>query len=75
MTGDEHLTADADLTDLDWFKASASSGTGGCLEVAILPNSSGRLAVRDSKVTNGPSLVLRSVAFAALVNGVSAGTI
>jgi hypothetical protein len=37
---------DTDLTDLRWFKSSASSAVG-CVEVAHLPG--GGVAVRDSK--------------------------
>jgi len=37
---------DTDLTDLRWFKSSASSAAG-CVEVAHLPG--GGVAVRDSK--------------------------
>jgi len=37
---------DADLSDLHWFKSSASA-LGNCVEVAHLPG--GRVALRDSK--------------------------
>lgn len=37
-----------DLDNAEWFKSSASSGTGGCLEVAFLPD--GRVALRDNQV-------------------------
>jgi hypothetical protein len=37
---------ETDLTELRWFKSSASS-TGGCVEIAHLP--SGGVAVRDTK--------------------------
>ena len=38
---------DTDLTGLRWFKSSASS-TGGCVEIAHLPDEGG-VAVRDTK--------------------------
>jgi hypothetical protein len=38
---------DTDLTGLRWFKSSASS-TGGCVEIAHLPDGGG-VAVRDTK--------------------------
>ncbi|WP_328643917.1 DUF397 domain-containing protein [Streptomyces canus] len=56
------------LEGLNWFKASASSGSGGCVEVARLK---GRVAVRDSKVSSGPYFVVGAQAFAALVDGVA----
>ena len=56
-----------------WFKASASSGSGGCLEVAVLKD--GRVGVRDSKVRSGPHLTLAPQAFGALIGGVVSGTV
>ncbi|WP_330346618.1 DUF397 domain-containing protein (plasmid) [Streptomyces europaeiscabiei] len=65
MTGDEYLT------DLDWFKASASSGTGGCLEVAFLPD--GRVALRDNEdLTKLPHVVSRHV-WACFLDGAANG--
>ncbi|MGW1674618.1 DUF397 domain-containing protein [Streptomyces sp. NPDC002324] len=61
--------------NLTWWKASSSSENGACVEVAHMPADSGCMAVRDSKVTEGPHLVLSRAAFTTLVNGVSAGTI
>ncbi|GAB2893812.1 DUF397 domain-containing protein [Streptomyces mayteni] len=49
-----------DMNSLSWFKSSASSANGGCLEVAFL--SDGRVAIRDNEdPTNPPFLVTRHV--------------
>lgn len=49
-----------DLSDADWFKSSASSGTGGCLEAAFLPD--GRVAIRDNEdLSKSPFVVSRHV--------------
>ncbi|MDW8478338.1 DUF397 domain-containing protein [Streptomyces scabiei] len=58
-----------------WWKASYSSENGACVEVAHIPAGSGCMAVRDSKITDGPHLVLSAKAFTALVDSVSTGTI
>ncbi|MEU5959224.1 DUF397 domain-containing protein [Streptomyces sp. NPDC047525] len=48
------------LPDLDWFKSSASSANGGCLEVAFMDD--GRVALRDNEnLTNPPFVVSRHV--------------
>lgn len=41
------MTTSQPVPDSGWNKARASSGTGGCVEVAVLGD--GRIAVRDSK--------------------------
>lgn len=43
------------LPEVKWFKSSHSSGQTECVEVAWL--SQGRVGVRDSKNTGGPTLV------------------
>ncbi|MEH0397723.1 DUF397 domain-containing protein [[Kitasatospora] papulosa] len=49
-----------------WRKSSYSGGDGGnCLEVAT--GNPGIVPVRDSKVTGGPALVFRTVAWSAFV--------
>jgi hypothetical protein len=56
-----------------WHKARASSGTGGCVEVAELPG--GLVAVRDSKdISRPPHLYPRSAwtAFTALLDELGA---
>ena len=47
---------DAELTRATWRKATRSQGNGACVEVAAL--SDRRIAVRDSKDTTGPALIM-----------------
>lgn len=48
------------LPDLNWFKSTASSANGGCLEVAFMDD--GRVALRDNEdLTNPPFVVTRHV--------------
>ncbi|KOU80956.1 DUF397 domain-containing protein [Streptomyces virginiae] len=59
----------APLGALAWRKASYSGDTGGeCVEVAAQPC---LVAVRDSKVPEGPVFAVRPAAFAAFVRAVS----
>ncbi|MBB4979566.1 DUF397 domain-containing protein [Streptomyces nymphaeiformis] len=60
-----------DLSNARWRKSSYSDGDGGnCVEV--LDNVPGVVPVRDSKVTDGPVLVVPAAAWAAFVAGVKA---
>jgi hypothetical protein len=59
-----------DLTSADWRKASYSSNTGNCVEVA--QNLPGVVAVRDSKNPDGPALVLTAGQWRAFVSGARA---
>ncbi|MFF1381787.1 DUF397 domain-containing protein [Streptomyces sp. NPDC058308] len=63
---------DYDLSTATWRKSSYSNGGGGnCVEVANgLP---GIVPVRDSKVTDGPVLVVPATAWAPFVSAVSRG--
>ncbi|MGW7261456.1 DUF397 domain-containing protein [Streptomyces sp. NPDC054834] len=55
-----------DLSDALWFKSSYSNATGGdCLEVA--DNIPGLVPVRDSKMPDGPAVLLSSAAWAPFV--------
>ncbi|MEV6161388.1 DUF397 domain-containing protein [Streptomyces sp. NPDC052052] len=55
-----------------WRKSSYSGGDGGnCLEVA--DGHPGIVPVRDSKVTEGPTLVFRSAAWASFVEDIKNG--
>ncbi|MFF3604608.1 DUF397 domain-containing protein [Streptomyces sp. NPDC002463] len=57
-----------DLSNARWRKSSYSDGDGGnCVEV--LDDVPGIVPVRDSKVTDGPVLVVPAAAWAAFVSG------
>ncbi|MFI1655349.1 DUF397 domain-containing protein [Streptomyces sp. NPDC020472] len=58
-----------DLNNAHWFKSSHSNGDGGnCVEVSY--DFTGVVPVRDSKVSDGPVLVVPVAAWAAFVAGV-----
>ncbi|MFF0554666.1 DUF397 domain-containing protein [Streptomyces sp. NPDC004266] len=58
-----------DLNNAHWFKSSHSNGDGGnCVEVSY--DFTGAVPVRDSKVSDGPVLVVPAAAWAAFVAGV-----
>ncbi|EGG49344.1 MULTISPECIES: DUF397 domain-containing protein [Streptomyces] len=61
-----------DLTNARWRKSSYSNGEGGsCVEIATgLPHT---VPVRDSKIPDGPVLLLGPVAWAAFVRTVAHG--
>ncbi|WP_406381991.1 DUF397 domain-containing protein [Streptomyces sp. NBC_01618] len=64
-------TPEFTLGELTWFKASASSENGACVEVTQVP---GRLiGVRDSKAPGGAVLILTADTFAAFLGGVKGG--
>ncbi|NGO68273.1 DUF397 domain-containing protein [Streptomyces boncukensis] len=45
-----------ELKNADWFKSSASSANGGCLEIAFL--SEGNVAIRDTEDLGNPPFVV-----------------
>lgn len=56
-----------DLSEALWFKSSYSNATGGdCLEVA--PDFPGLVPLRDSKVPDGPVVLLRAPAWASFLD-------
>jgi hypothetical protein len=57
---------------LEWHKSSYSGGNGQCVEVAT--PAVARVAVRDSKDPNGPSLTFSTDAWTAFVAGVDQGS-
>ena len=61
---------DTDLSRAEWRKSSYSSQNGACVEVAT--NLPGTVAVRDSKDTAGPGLVIPAAEWRAFVRGLKA---
>ncbi|MER0480797.1 DUF397 domain-containing protein [Streptomyces sp. Edi2] len=63
-----------DLSAACWRKSSYSNGDGGeCLEVA--DDFPGLVPVRDSKVPEGPALIVRAVAWRRFVTAVKADSL
>ncbi|MFR9722851.1 DUF397 domain-containing protein [Streptomyces sp. MS19] len=60
-----------DLTNLHWFKSSASSGNGGCLEAAFLPD--GRVALRDNEELDNPPFVVSAHVWHCFLTGAKEG--
>ncbi|WP_328912992.1 MULTISPECIES: DUF397 domain-containing protein [unclassified Streptomyces] len=59
--------------DAEWFKSSHSNDHGGeCVEGARMPD--GAMAVRDSKVPDGPALLFPAAAWTAFAWAVREGT-
>ena len=56
------------VKQLQWVKASASSGNGNCVEVASLGLDG--VLVRDSKSPDGPKLIFSREEFSAFKDGV-----
>ncbi|MYV63575.1 DUF397 domain-containing protein [Streptomyces sp. SID4931] len=59
--------------DLHWFKATASSDHGACVEVAHAPEN--WVAVRDSKDVNRPGFAASGGAFGALIDSLRDGAL
>ncbi|WP_433193852.1 DUF397 domain-containing protein [Nocardia sp. CA-107356] len=60
-----------DLSGVNWFKSSHSSGQTDCVEVAWLDG--GEVGVRDSKNPTGPALIFKPGEWDAFTAGVMAG--
>ncbi|MFC9431508.1 DUF397 domain-containing protein [Streptomyces sp. NPDC056987] len=58
-------------SDLNWYKSTASSATGGCLEVAHLPD--GRVALRDNEDLSNPPFVVSRHVWECFLDGAVAG--
>ena len=59
-----------DLSNARWRKSSYSDGDGGnCVEV--LDDVPGVVPVRDSKLTDGPVLIVPAAAWSAFVTGIA----
>ncbi|MET7536845.1 DUF397 domain-containing protein [Streptomyces sp. NPDC005349] len=59
------------LQGLGWFKASASSGSGGCLEVAFTRD--GRVALRDNEDLDNPPFVVSEHVWRCFLDGAVKG--
>ncbi|MFJ2007881.1 DUF397 domain-containing protein [Streptomyces chartreusis] len=57
--------------NLEWFKATASSGSGGCLEVAFLED--GSVALRDNEDLSNPPFVMTRHVWACFIDGARKG--
>ncbi|MEU7021743.1 DUF397 domain-containing protein [Streptomyces sp. NPDC046203] len=69
--GGDCVEVSYDFTGTTWRKSSHSNGEGGsCVEV--LDGVPGVIPVRDSKVPDGPALVVPEAAWATFVDGVKA---
>ncbi|MES9554769.1 MULTISPECIES: DUF397 domain-containing protein [unclassified Streptomyces] len=64
---------DSSTLPVTWWKSSASHAQSDCVECGIVSSTS--VAVRDSKVPNGPAIVFGRGALAAMVGAVAAGTL
>ncbi|MFD5372561.1 DUF397 domain-containing protein [Streptomyces sp. NPDC127103] len=60
-----------ELAGLDWFKSSASSASGGCLEVAFLAD--GRVALRDNEDLGNPPFVVSRHVWSCFLDGAGKG--
>ncbi|MFE3443337.1 DUF397 domain-containing protein [Nocardia sp. NPDC059180] len=63
---------DVDLSHIEWFKSSYSSGGNECVEVAYLDG--GKVGVRDSKNTYGPALIFSPAEWDSFLSGTRDGT-
>ncbi|MFI6585589.1 DUF397 domain-containing protein [Embleya sp. NPDC050493] len=61
----------ASLGVTEWVKSAASSATGQCVELGVLPG--GGVAVRNSRDPQGPALVYTTAEVAMFVAGAKAG--
>ena len=72
MTTHARSTPDPpDLTGVTWRKSTRSAKRKGCVEAAFLAD--GRVAIRDSKDRDGPTLVYTPRAWDAFLSGAREG--
>jgi len=64
-------TTNDHLGNLDWFKSSASSGSGGCIEIAFTPD--GRVALRDNEDLTNPPFVVTPHVWKCFLDGAREG--
>jgi len=65
------MTNSPDLDQAQWFKATASSANGGCLEVAFLGD--GRVALRDNEDMNNPPFIVSAHVWNCFIDGAQKG--
>ncbi|MEE1749165.1 MULTISPECIES: DUF397 domain-containing protein [unclassified Streptomyces] len=58
---------------VSWWKSSASGAQSDCVECGVIDTES--VAVRDSKVPNGPALIFGRDALSAMVDAVAGGLV
>lgn len=58
-------------TDLQWFKSTASSASGGCLEVAWMPD--GRVALRDNEDLDNRPFIVSAHVWRCFIDGAQKG--
>ncbi|MEU3215406.1 DUF397 domain-containing protein [Streptomyces sp. NPDC058770] len=66
-------TVAAPELQVSWWKSSASGAQSDCVECGIVDGDT--VAVRDSKVPNGPALLFGRDALSAMVDAVAAGLV
>jgi len=71
MTNTNRKVAPDELVGAQWFKATASSANGGCLEVAFLHD--GRVALRDNEDLANPPFVVSPRVWECWVDGAKNG--
>lgn len=60
-----------ELAEAKWFKAEASGGNGGCIEVAFLAD--GQVGIRDNEDMENPPFVVSRHVWACFLDGASKG--
>lgn len=59
------------LANAEWFKSTASGGSGGCLEAAFLPG--GWVALRDNEDLDNPPFVVTEHVWRCFLDGAGKG--
>ena len=67
----DHLHVHLNEHELKWRKATASNWQGNCVELAEL--ASGEIAVRNSRMPAGPTIVYTRAEIAAFIDGARKG--
>lgn len=71
MTTVGHTPDAEDPTSLTWFKSTASSANGGCLEVAFAPD--GRIGIRDTEDPANPPFFVDRHVWRCFIDGAEKG--